>query len=32
MDTVYHLLELNKDMEDRHCGILIERYLHLLND
>ncbi|MBQ7471210.1 MAG: bifunctional hydroxymethylpyrimidine kinase/phosphomethylpyrimidine kinase [Prevotella sp.] len=31
MDTVYRLLELNKDMEDRHCGILIERYLHLLN-
>jgi len=31
MDTVYRLLDINKDMDDRHCGILIERYLSLLN-
>lgn len=30
MDTVYKLLELNKDMKDRNKGILIEQFLELL--
>lgn len=30
MDTIYRLLDLNRNMEDRYCGILIERFLHLL--
>ena len=27
MDTVYHLIDLNKDIEDRNRGILVEQFL-----
>ena len=30
MDTVYQLIDLNKDLPDKNRGILIERFLHLL--
>ena len=30
MDTVYKLIDLNKDLPDKNRGILIERFLHLL--
>ena len=30
MDTIYQLLSLNKDMPDRHCGILVEQYLNCI--
>ena len=30
MDKIYQLLELNRNMEDKYCGILIERFLSLL--
>ncbi len=31
MDTVYRLLEINKDMKDRNRGILIEQFLDVLD-
>ena len=30
MDTVYKLIELNKDIEDKKQGILVEKFLNLL--
>jgi len=31
MDTIYRLLEINKDMKDRNRGILIEQFLDVLD-
>lgn len=31
MDTVYRLIDLNKDMADRNRGILVEKYLNLIS-